>query len=106
MKFGLTDKSYNLMINAIQQFSEIEEAVVFGSRALGNFKSGSDVDIALKGTHVTDDTARALSLELNEKLPIPYYFDVLNYQSINEFNLKAHIDQNGQQLYMTPKNAN
>lgn len=38
---------------ALIKFNEIEEAVVFGSRAMGNYKKGSDIDIVIIGELVT-----------------------------------------------------
>ncbi|MCK4623187.1 MAG: nucleotidyltransferase domain-containing protein [Desulfuromonadales bacterium] len=98
MKFGLPEKSYQALLAAIKSFAEIESAEVFGSRAVDNYKSGSDVDIVLKGGKVTPYTVFALSALLNEQLPIPYYFDILSYQDINNHELKEHIDQCGQPL--------
>lgn len=93
MKFGLTDKTYQLMLAAFRQFPEIESVEVFGSRAMGNCKPGSDVDLVLKGEEVTAQTVVELSTLLNEKLPIPYFFDIVSYQDITEPELKNHIDE-------------
>jgi predicted nucleotidyltransferase len=49
MKFGLSNKQLEEIISVIQQYPEVEEAVLFGSRAINTFKEASDVDIALKG---------------------------------------------------------
>lgn len=93
MKFGLPQKSYQLMLGALVRFPEIESAAIFGSRAMGNYKPGSDVDIVLKGRQVTAQTVLSLSCLLNEQLPIPYQFDVVNYQDIDNPSLKEHIDE-------------
>ena len=60
---------------------------------MGNYKPGSDVDIALKGKDVTADTVFRLSTLLNEKLPLPYQFDILNFADIENPALKQHIDE-------------
>ena len=49
MNFGLRPQDLTEIIEMIRQFPDIEEAVIFGSRAKGNYKKGSDVDIAIKG---------------------------------------------------------
>ena len=54
---GITDKSYQHLINAISNYPEIEQVLVFGSRAKGNYKNGSDVDLAIKGRHCNDTIA-------------------------------------------------
>lgn len=43
--FGIAPKSYELMINAIPEMKEIEKADIYGLRAIGDFKPGSDIDI-------------------------------------------------------------
>lgn len=97
--FGLLDRDIKYIIEAIKKYPEIEEAIVFGSRAIGNYKKGSDIDLALKGANVTRKTVRRLSDELNEEYPLPYFFDVIDYNSINKEELKEHIDSMGKKIY-------
>ncbi len=82
---------------AIHSFPDVKEAIVFGSRAMGNFKKGSDIDIALKG-NLKDNTLIKLQVILDEELPIPYYFDLVDYQHIENQALKLHIDVEGKPL--------
>lgn len=81
------------------QQPKVELAYIFGSRAKGSFKNGSDVDIALKGTELDYDTLNKFSFWLNEETAMPYKFDVLNYDSIQEPTLKEHIDRVGIEFY-------
>ena len=80
---------------AVAEFPEIEQAVLFGSRAKGTHSLGSDVDIAIKGKKVTYAITVQLSGQLNEELPLPYFFDVVNYHTIAEKKLIEHIDRVG-----------
>ena len=50
--FGLLDRDIKYIIKALEQHDEIEKAIIFGSRAMGNYKKGSDVDIAIIGENV------------------------------------------------------
>ncbi len=97
--FGLPQASYELITDLLRQYQEVDEAVVFGSRALGNFRPGSDVDLALKGADITPLLALDISAQLNERMPLPWFFDVLDYNSIGNPALKAHIDTYGKQLF-------
>jgi predicted nucleotidyltransferase len=81
----------------VSTYPAVEAAVLFGSRALGRQKKGSDVDIALKG-HVDFSTLSAISYALNEKTNLPYFFDVLAYEKIDNPALKEHIDRYGIEL--------
>ncbi len=82
-------------INAGGLQPEVEQLVLFGSRTKGTYKSGSDVDLAIKGAAVTYDTVRNLADLLNEQKPHPYFFDVIDYQSIQEPELIKHINKVG-----------
>ena len=104
MPFGLTQKDVTLMCESFKRFSEIEEVVIFGSRAMGNYKKGSDVDIAVKGEKVSDDTVAQLNTILNEELPIPYVIDALDYGSIKNKALLKHIRIYGKEFYSLDEN--
>lgn len=95
MKYGLSDTSLKLIESALSTFDMIEKAIIFGSRAIGNFKSGSDIDMVISGDGVNYEIVNALSIKLNEELPLPYYFDVLGYSLIESSELKKHIDKFG-----------
>lgn len=96
--FGLKPADIAAVIDAISRHNDVEEAIVFGSRAIGNYKSGSDVDIALKG-RLGPDTAIDIAVELNERLPLPYKFDVVAYAALSHKPLIEHIDLYGKVLY-------
>ncbi len=102
MSLGLTEKDKQLIASALRKFLEVEKAVIFGSRAMGNNKKGSDVDIAIIGKNITTQTVLRLRSLLNEELPLPYFFDVAHYESIENENLKQHIDEHGIVLALTP----
>ena len=93
-KFGLPDKAYCLIKNCLTQFGEIEYVKIFGSRAKGNFKPYSDVDLVLYGSNLTERMISHIKSEL-EELPTPYKFDVLDYKTISNDNLRISIDNFG-----------
>ena len=96
---GITAISFKHIIRSLQQMPAAETAYIFGSRAKGNYRQGSDVDIAIMGAQCTDATALDLSAILNERIPSPYFFDVVNYSTIRNADLKDHIDRVGILLY-------
>ena len=99
MAFGLTEKDIELIRSAIKQHPEIEEIMVFGSRAIGNYKNGSDLDLAVKGSGVSLRIISRVGARLNEELPLPYQFDVIDYATIDTPALKEHIDSFGKVLF-------
>jgi len=99
MSYGLQQRDINSIIKASEELPEIEEVVLFGSRAIGNFKKASDIDLAIKGIAVNDITVKRLSARLNEELPLPYFFDVVHYESIGNPDFVGHIDRIGKVIY-------
>jgi len=92
MPFGLTRKQMSSILDVLKVFPEVERSAIFGSRALGTFKKGSDVDLVLYGD-IRDETVTAISYRLNEEGILPYFFDVINYKTIDNPALKEHIDR-------------
>ena len=99
MKHGLLSRDIDYITQALRQFSEIEVALVFGSRAKGNYARGSDVDLAIKGPGITHATVSRLLFLLNEEYPLPYFFDVVHYEALTNLDLVAHIDRVGEIVY-------
>lgn len=62
------------IITTMQQFPEIEKAAIFGSRAKGTYKPGSDLDIAIWGDDISFSTLSRLHAILEEESPMPYFF--------------------------------
>lgn len=104
MKFGLSENQIKEIISHLENFHEIEEAVIFGSRAIGTQKNGSDIDIAIKGKDVSATVAAKIKSVCEEESSIPFFFDFVAYQTINNKELKEHIDTRGIVLYRKKRN--
>lgn len=100
MNFGLTERDLDYIINAIKSFNEIEKAAIFGSRAKGNYKPGSDIDIAIWGDNFNFDTLSALHSKLEDQSPLPYFFDIVDYTHLSSKDLKDHIDRVGKFIFI------
>ena len=98
MKFGLENKDLEWMCKIFSQFPDIDSVIVFGSRSMGNFKKGSDVDLVLIG-NINPSIVNRVKFLLNEEIPLPYFFDVVVYQEIESKELKSHIAQYGKTFY-------
>ena len=81
MKFGLTDRQVSQIREILAQCPAITQAVVFGSRAMGNFRDTSDMDIALKGD-INLSVLAHVKYTLEEETCLPYFFDVIGYYAI------------------------
>ncbi len=100
-RFGISEKSFLHIISAITRYPEVDEVVIFGSRATGSCRQGSDIDLAIKGENCNRHIAIALQSHLNEELPIPYEVDVVSYNDIKNLTLKDQIDKTGRLFFST-----
>ena len=84
-------------MDVFSRFSEVQVAVLFGSCAKGNYRQGSDIDIAVKGT-VSKDVLSALLVAFDESV-LHYFVDIVVYDHIKNIALKEHIDRVGICIY-------
>ncbi len=98
MMFGLPESAINKINEVFFLFPVIEEAVLYGSRAKGNFKLGSDIDLTLKGEEIKLDVLNELTLKLDDLL-LPYSIDISVYKNINTPELIEHINRVGISFY-------
>jgi len=99
MNSGLSKADLQIILDVFKKYPEVETAILYGSRAMGNFKNGSDIDIALKGTNLKQETCSNIHFELEEETLLPYFFDITNYNLIENIKLREHIDRVGKVLY-------
>lgn len=76
----------------------IDEVTLYGSRAMGNFKSGSDIDLTFKGEHIDHSTLYKIERALDDLL-LPYIFDLSLWSHIDNPELLEHIDRVGIVFY-------
>lgn len=98
MKFGLEVQVIENIISVLEQHPKVDKALVFGSRAKGNYRPDSDIDIAIKGNGITTDDIIAISVAIETK-GITHKFDLIDYHSIKEPALKEHINRVGIEFY-------
>ena len=96
--FGLPENVVHLLQNYFASKSETIRVYVYGSRAMGREKPGSDVDLAIVSKS-DQDLSGTIQAELKE-LPTPYIFDVVDYGTISHQPLKEHIDRVGKLLFL------
>lgn len=102
MKYGLDEKNMERLNSVFKEFSEIDEIILYGSRAKGNFRKGSDIDIALKGKKINHSILNKISLKLDD-LYLPYILDLNLYHKINNIDLINHINRVGISIYKNLK---
>lgn len=98
MKYGLSKATLDKIIGVLSSFSTIEEAILYGSRAMETYRNGSDIDICLKGNLTFTDLLRT-ERKLDDEL-LPYKIDLSIFQNIENEDLKQHINRIGKSLYI------
>ena len=99
MKYGLSDQTLNTLNEIFQKYPGIEAVLLYGSRAKGNFRNGSDIDLTIKAA---DNFSFSDLLKISgdfDDSNLPYLVDVSVYERLSNDSLKAHIDRVGKVLY-------
>jgi predicted nucleotidyltransferase len=97
----LPKKTISELIATFSTYLEIERVIVFGSRALGNAKPGSDVDFAFSGEDLTSQQVSRIQNYLEEDTLFPYFFDCIHLESTQNKKLLEHIKTYGIDLYIS-----
>ena len=98
MPFGLPPSSLKQIRSVFAGYPEVETAILYGSRAKGNFKPGSDIDLTFKGTGLDLTVLNRVDNELDDLL-LPWSFDLSIYSQITSPDLIEHIDRAGVIFY-------
>jgi len=99
MKYGLSENIIHKVNSVLEKFSSIEKAIIYGSRAKGNYKKSSDIDIALKGD-IDLQLLSTVILQIDDLL-LPYKFDISVYDHIANSELLDHINRVGKTFYQS-----
>ena len=98
MMYGIEDNEWKKIFALFKHFPRINKAILFGSRAKGNYKPFSDVDIALIGQDLSIHDLLHLNNEIDDLL-LPYEFDICIYNNLKSEELKEHINRKGIVVY-------
>ncbi|NTW33650.1 MAG: DNA-deoxyinosine glycosylase, partial [Bacteroidetes bacterium] len=102
MPFGLKEKNIFDILNILSVNKNISHVILFGSRAKGNFKQGSDIDIAIKGDKLTLNDIIKFSCKFDE-LSLPWKVDIVLYNRVESPELLEHIERAGVILFENNK---
>jgi predicted nucleotidyltransferase len=97
--FGLKEEVIEKIRGVFKKHPEIEHAILYGSRAKGEFRDSSDIDLTLKGAQLSESILTRVSLELDDLL-LPYLIDLSIYSHIKNGDLIEHIKRVGKELYI------
>ncbi len=98
MKFGLKQTTVDKINVVFSTHPEIEQVILYGSRAKGNYRNGSDIDLTIKGEAVTLSQLLKIENELDDLL-LPYKIDLSLLHKIEDTDLLDHIQRVGVVFY-------
>lgn len=102
MRFGLNDSTVEKINSVFEKYPEVEEVIIYGSRAKGNYRNSSDIDITLKGEKLTTELLSKIETDIDDLLT-PYMFDVSVFKELNSPDLENHINRIGVTFYRRQK---
>jgi len=97
-EFGLSSREMNEAFRVLHAYPKITLVHVFGSRAKGTFHKGSDIDLAIMNGDADPKIVDQLNADFNES-SLPFSVDLIQYHTLTNDSLKAHIDRVGKVFY-------
>lgn len=96
--YGLKEIDIKKIASVLENYTAINKAILYGSRAKGNYREGSDIDISLVGDKLNLSMLLRIETELDDLL-LPYNIDISIFDKINNQELIEHIKRVGLILY-------
>lgn len=97
-QFGFSDEVLAQIRSIFAQFKRIRRVQVFGSRALGHYREGSDIDLAISGESLSMDELLALRVRMDE-LDLPYRFDLVLLDQVTDASLLDRVSRVGVTIF-------
>jgi len=99
MKFGLSDQTLQKIHDVFVRYPQVEEAVLYGSRARGDYKNGSDIDLTLYGgDSLTHTILSKIANDLDDQL-LPYTIELSIFKNIRNPDMVEQIERVGVVFY-------
>ncbi|HOO33937.1 MAG TPA: nucleotidyltransferase domain-containing protein [Thermotogota bacterium] len=96
--YGLDQEDIDNLKEVFSRFDAVDKVILYGSRAMGTYRTGSDIDITLIGKNLSLQTIFGIEDEI-EELYLPYSFDISIYDRIKNEDLIDHIRRVGKVFY-------
>ncbi|MCF6349426.1 MAG: nucleotidyltransferase domain-containing protein [Flavobacteriaceae bacterium] len=96
--YGLKEKHIKAINSVFSKYPQIEKIILYGSRAKGNYRNGSDIDLALVGNDLDLTSLFKIEIKLDDLL-LPYKIDLSILHKIKNKDLVNHIKRVGVTFY-------
>jgi predicted nucleotidyltransferase len=98
LQFGLKERTLERIRGVFSGYPQVRQVIIYGSRAKGNYRNGSDIDLTIVGDTITLSELMKIENELDDLL-LPYKIDLSLLHKINEASLIDHVDRVGIVIY-------
>jgi uncharacterized protein len=99
LRFGLKETTIQKICDVLARYPQVKKAVLYGSRAKGDYKNGSDIDLTLLGEEeLTLNIMCGIIGELDNLL-LPYTIDLSIFRDIKDEEVIAYIERVGVPFY-------
>lgn len=98
LEYGITSEQLEKISDIFKDFKKISTVSLIGSRAKGIFRSGSDIDLLLRGENILLDDLSEIMLRLDD-LFLPYKFDLIIFSNVKDPELLSHIFKYAKIIY-------
>ena len=95
---GLSRRIVDSLLETFSRYPKVERVIIYGSRARGDYRPGSDIDLAVIAPKMRFDEFSRLWNEIDE-LPIAFNIDLLHLDTLENQALKEAIDDSGKAIY-------
>lgn len=103
MRYGLPEATMQKICATLRRYPQVEQAILYGSRAKGNYKNGSDIDLTLRGSPGLTLHLLYEILDDLDDLLLPYTIDLSIVDRIDDPDLIEHIQRVGVIFYEKEK---
>jgi predicted nucleotidyltransferase len=102
--FGLDESVIQSLALVFSRYARIGAVLLYGSRASGDYRLDSDIDLTIMGDELSEFQLLQLASEI-EDLALTHYVDLSLFNEIDSPELLAHIKQVGRMFYRAPLDA-
>jgi len=96
--YGLSERDRQTLFGILDNYQEVGNVYLYGSRAKRTHKLGSDIDLAIMNEGVSEKTIRAIKAEIEDS-SLPYFVDITNFSTLTHQDLAEHIQRVGVSFY-------
>ena len=105
-KFGLKSGDSDFFYKLLSEIDSVEKAIMYSLRSTGDFEMAANIEIAISGKKINEFVMQQIIDSIKTKGPTTVWFDIVNFDDINDEIIKEYIDDNGIIIYNSTEENN